>query len=122
MTDIRQAIEDPHSTNDPEKQDRLRQVHGWNREKSEQVAQKEGIELTEEHWKVIVFLRKHYVEEGAAKSGRELATLLNEEFEAEGGSRHLYELFPDGPVAQGSRIACVPVPPYTEDEHFGSSM
>ncbi|MGD8560872.1 MAG: TusE/DsrC/DsvC family sulfur relay protein [Gammaproteobacteria bacterium] len=121
MTDIRQVIEDEHVT-DPEKESRLKEVHGWNRGKSEQAAQQEGIELTEEHWKVIVFLRKHYVEDGPSESGRDLAQLLDKEFEKEGGLRYLYTLFPDGPVTQGSRVACLPIPPNSEDDSFGTAM
>lgn len=121
MTDISQTIKDPHSV-DPDKQNRLKQLHGWNRQTSENVARQLGIELTEQHWKVIVFLRKYYVEHGPAQSGRELAQALDKEFSQQGGSRYLYELFPDGPVAQGSHIACLPVPAYSEDKSFGSSM
>lgn len=121
MTDIRQIVDDPHTV-DPAKQNRLKQLHGWNREKSEKIALEEGVELTEAHWKVIVFLRKYYLEHGPAESGRELAEALDDEFSEQGGSRYLFELFPDGPVAQGSHIACLPVPAYTEDKSFGSTM
>jgi tRNA 2-thiouridine synthesizing protein E len=34
----------------------------WSREVSEYIAEKEGITLTEEHWKVIEHLRKFYKE------------------------------------------------------------
>jgi tRNA 2-thiouridine synthesizing protein E len=47
--------------------------------------------------------------------------LLNERFAKEGGSKFLYELFPGGPVARGSRLAGVPAPSDARDLSFGST-
>ncbi len=37
----------------------------WNREVAESIASDLGIELEEEHWKVLDFYRVHYLEHGA---------------------------------------------------------
>lgn len=85
-----------------------------------QRAQAEGIEeLTEAHWHVIYALRNYYRENGRATSARELLRMLEEDFVDEGGRRFLYELFPKGPVTQGSRLAGIPAPPYSSDPSFG---
>lgn len=85
-----------------------------------QMAQEEGIEeLTEAHWHVIYALRNYYRENGRASSAREVMRVLEEDFVDEGGRRFLYELFPKGPVSQGSRLAGIPLPPYSSDPSFG---
>lgn len=91
----------------------------WNEEEAEQLARAEGITLTEEHWNVVRFLREHYRRNGRAESGRVLTAALDHAFRDHGGRRWLYTLFPRGPVVQGSRIAGLPLPPYSADASFG---
>ncbi len=121
MPDINKQTRNPDVTS-PETIDQQHDLAGWNREIGEQVAAEEGVTMTDAHWEVVDFLRKHYLEHGPASSGRELAEALDEAFAEQGGSRYLHELFVKGPVAQGSRIGGLSVPPYTEDESFGSAM
>lgn len=92
----------------------------WSPRTTEQMARDEGIEeLTEEHWQVIYALRSFYREHGPAASAREVIHHLEQEFADHGGRRYLYELFPRGPVSQGSRLAGLPTPPYSSDPSFG---
>ncbi len=85
-----------------------------------QLAKDEGIEeLTEAHWQVIYALRELYRLNGRADSARNVMHILEQEFATEGGRRFLYELFPHGPISQGSRLAGVPLPPYSSDPSFG---
>ncbi len=98
----------------------MEQFRAWNEQQAESTATELGIDLTDDHWKVIKFLRVHYENNGQLKHARELTEALNERFEDEGGSRWLYQLFPDGPVNQGTRIAGVPSPADVTDPHFGS--
>jgi TusE/DsrC/DsvC family sulfur relay protein len=121
MPDITKQIRNPE-TSSPETLDQKHDLAGWNRETGERVAAEEGVTMTDAHWEVVDFLRRHYLEHGPASSGRELAKALDEAFSGHGGSRYLHQLFIKGPVAQGSRIGGLPVPPYTEDESFGSAM
>ena len=51
---------------------------------------------------------------------RELHDALDEKFHRQGGIRHLYRLFPGGPVAQGCRIAGLKAPAGATDKGFGS--
>ncbi len=92
----------------------------WSPLTVKEMAKEEGIEeLTEAHWHVIYALRNYYRENGRATSARELLHMLEEDFVDEGGRRFLYELFPKGPVSQGSRLAGIPLPPYSSDPSFG---
>lgn len=92
----------------------------WSPLTAKEMAYEEGIEeLTEAHWHVIHALQNLYRENGSAKNPRELIKVLEKDFIDEGGRRYLYELFPKGPVSQGSRLAGVPPPPYSSDPSFG---
>ncbi len=92
----------------------------WSPLAATQLAKDEGIEeLTEAHWQVIYALRELYRLNGRADSARNVMHILEQEFAAEGGRRFLYELFPHGPISQGSRLAGVPLPPYSSDPSFG---
>jgi tRNA 2-thiouridine synthesizing protein E len=94
---------------------------GWERRKSANLAKNEGIILDDDHWAVIVYLRKHYLEHGLPRQARTLAKALNQQFSAQGGSKYLHSLFPGGPVSQGSRLANLPTPANSTDISFGSS-
>jgi tRNA 2-thiouridine synthesizing protein E len=92
----------------------------WSPLTARQLARQEGIEeLSEAHWHVIYALRNLYRENGPSGSAREVVHILEQDFLAEGGRRYLYELFPKGPVSQGSRLAGVPAPPFSSDPSFG---
>jgi tRNA 2-thiouridine synthesizing protein E len=96
------------------------ELKSWSPHWAQQHAAAEGIFLTEEHWAVIYFLRERHRERGRAVSAREITKDLEERFSDGQGRKRLYELFPGGPVTQGSRIAGLPVPPYSADPSFGS--
>jgi tRNA 2-thiouridine synthesizing protein E len=93
----------------------------WNRNKSVDLAISEGIKLTDEHWDVIIYLRKQYLRHGLPRFARTTARALNRQFAAQGGSKYLYRLFTGGPVTQGSRLANLRAPANTTDISFGTS-
>lgn len=93
----------------------------WSRELAEQQAHREHLTLTEEHWQVICALQEYYARhEGPSINVRELHDALDEHFHPEGGIKYLYRLFPQGPVAQGCRLAGLEPPPGAQDRGFGS--
>lgn len=106
----------------PRRSDRERELSDWRRADSEAVAGREGLVLTEDHWAVIEFLRDFYLEHGKPDSARKISDALNDRFAERGGSQYLYRLFPEGPVSQGSRIALLPLPAYSEDNSFGTAF
>jgi tRNA 2-thiouridine synthesizing protein E len=120
MPDINKFIENPDTTS-PEHADREHELEGWTEDQARRTAEQEGIKLTDDHWEVVHWLRRHFLAQGPAKHGRELSDQLDQAFDARGGRRYLRQLFPAGPVAQGMRIAGLPLPPHTEDEGFGIS-
>jgi TusE/DsrC/DsvC family sulfur relay protein len=120
MSDNRPVMENP-DTSSPVEADRKRDLADWSPEWARQKADELGVTLTDEHRAVIDVLREHYRRHGLAESGRDLGDMLAERFAEQGGRRYLRKLFSDGPVSQGMQIAGLPVPPYTEDEGFGTA-
>ena len=94
---------------------------GWTPALAVQSARQEGVELGEEHWEALRALQEYHARHPAgAVNLRELHDALGEKFHRQGGIRHLYRLFPGGPVAQGCRIAGLKAPAGASDKGFGS--
>lgn len=117
----KQTIDHDPATSSSRGQDRYAEIDGWDRDRALEIAHGMGLKMTQAHWQVVEFLRQRYLEQGDPESAREVARDLNREFAEQGGGDWLRELFPDGPVNQGSRIAGLPAPPYVTDPSFGSS-
>jgi len=120
--DINKLIMSSNPVGDPQRAVRESEIAGWSKAGAMALAKADGLELTAEHWPVIEFLQRLYVERGRAPSARLVSSALNTAFDAQGGSRYLYQLFPGGPVAQGSRLAGVAAPHDTQDPSFGSTF
>ena len=76
----------------------------WNEEVAKVLAANIGIELTDEHWKVIHFLRSDFKEQGETPTTRRVQTV--------GGIpvKEQFALFPKKPGKKMSYIAGVPKP------------
>ncbi len=96
---------------------------GWSPEDARELADADGLYLSEAHWEVVRALQRYYAGHaaGAGINLRELHDALEERFHARGGLRQLYRLFPGGPVAQGCRVAGLKAPSNASDPGFGSA-
>jgi TusE/DsrC/DsvC family sulfur relay protein len=94
----------------------------WSPADAEAIAKAENLTLGEEHWQVIRALQDYYARhsEESVINVRELHDALDEHFHAQGGLKHLYLVFPGGPVAQGCRLAGLQAPAGAVDLSFGS--
>ena len=89
----------------------LEDLKEWTKEIAEEMAKSDDIELTEEHWDVLNFLRDYYEEYQVAPAVRVLTKAIKKQFGKEkGNSKYLYHLFPYGPGKQGCRFAGLPKP------------
>lgn len=89
----------------------LTNLEDWTEELAVVLAEKEGVELTKEHWTVLNFLRKFYFQYGIAPMVKVLIKHMEEELGADvANANRMYQLFPGGPAKQGSRIAGLPSP------------
>jgi len=95
----------------------------WEPEAARQLALKEGLMLTPEHWEAIGALQEYFARNAdSAIHGRALHDALDEHFHRQGGIKFLYRIFPGGPVAQGCRMAGLKAPASAADQNFGSVM
>jgi tRNA 2-thiouridine synthesizing protein E len=71
-----------------------------------------GIAMTEQHWKVVKYLREKFKEDGATPNMRNLIKGLQDDGDMpEADSALLFELFPDGGAAkQGCKVGGLPQP------------
>ncbi len=83
----------------------LQEPEKWNEEMAKALAAKEGVnELTEEHWKVIRYLRNYYLEFHICPMVKKLTK------QTEVTLKRLWELFPQGPANSACKWAGVPKP------------
>ena len=93
----------------------------WTEAQAQATAKSMGIELSDAHWEVIRFLRVHFENVGAnLPPAHEFSQTLDERFMDKGGLRYLYQLFPEGPLKQGGKIAGIQVPADASNQSFGS--
>ena len=77
----------------------------WSEELAMAIAKTEEVEdLTEDHWKVINYLRSYYQEFGIAPMIRKLCKETGFQL------KYIYELFPSGPAKGACKIAGLPKP------------
>lgn len=114
-------IDNDPDTSSSRKEDREIQLQGWSQNKGREIAQEIGLAMTDEHWAVVNYLRERYLEQGDSERAREVAEELESIFSEQGGNKFLRKLFPGGPVTQGSQVAGLPVPAYSQDMSFGTT-
>ena len=83
----------------------------WTRELAEFIAKDENIDMSDDHWEVVNFLRNYYEEHQIAPAVRVLIKAIKKSLGVDkGNSKYLYELFPYGPAKQACKIAGLPKP------------
>jgi tRNA 2-thiouridine synthesizing protein E len=77
----------------------------WDEAVAQALAKTEGVdELTEEHWKLVNYLRDYYLEFGIAPMIRKLCKATGFKL------KKVYELFPSGPAKGACKVAGLPKP------------
>ncbi len=81
----------------------LEDITQWTRDVGEEIAKEEGIEMTDQHWRVIEYIQDSYrnKESLSIRSLGKRGPVTIKEF---------YALFPDGPLKKASKIAGIPKP------------
>lgn len=77
-----------------------------------QLAQIESIELMQQHWDILYFMRRYYEKYHYLPNTRVFIKTIANEFGHEiGNSRYLQTLFPQSPLKYTCKIAGLPKPP-----------
>ena len=84
----------------------------WDEDIANELAKEEGIDMSENHWEVINFLREYYEEYQIAPAVRVLTKAIGKKSMGpdKGNNKYMYELFPYGPAKQACKIAGLPKP------------
>ena len=83
----------------------------WTPELGAVIAKAEEVDMTDEHWAVVNFLRDYYEEYQIAPAVRVLIKAIKKSLGKEvGNNKYMYELFPYGPAKQACKIAGLPKP------------
>ena len=83
----------------------------WDHETAEQLAQNEGISLSEDHWQLINLIRQFYDEFGLSPAMRPLTKYIKIHLGADKASSiYLMQLFPQSPAKYLAKIAGLPRP------------
>jgi len=94
-----------------DKHEYLLNISDWNEELAKHIASLENIEMTNNHWEVVNFVRDFYLEYKTSPAIRMLVKAMAKELGPDkGNSIYLYKLFPKGPAKQATRIAGLPKP------------
>jgi TusE/DsrC/DsvC family sulfur relay protein len=77
----------------------------WDDDLAAELAKTEAVEeMTEDHWKVVRYLRDYYLEFGIAPMIRKLCKQTGYPL------KQIYELFPSGPAKGACKVAGLPKP------------
>lgn len=89
----------------------LADLSQWDEKVAVALAQSEGLDMSDNHWEVVNFLREYYSEYQIAPAVRVLTKAIGKKLgKDKGNSKYLYELFPYGPAKQACKIAGLPKP------------
>ena len=76
----------------------------WNDEVAMEIAQQDGITMTDQHWSIVRVIRSNYEEKGNAPMIRTICKETGLKL------KDIYELFPLGPARGACRVAGLPKP------------
>lgn len=84
----------------------------WDTVVAEHLAGIDHIELTEQHWEIIGFIREYYLTYKHLPNARVFTKAIRNALgDDKGNSRYLHRLFPEGPLKYASKLAGLPKPP-----------
>ena len=83
----------------------MQEPEAWNKDVALALATTEGVDdLTEEHWKLVEYLRNYYLQFGVAPMIRKLCKETGFDL------KKVYALFPSGPAKGACKVAGLPKP------------
>ena len=87
----------------------LMNPNDWDEDVARALAEEEGVELTNEHFQVIEYLRDEYLNNGGNQPmERAILKDMGKRLGKKVTSKDMYKLFPKAPSKQGNKIAGLP--------------
>ncbi|MDO9270980.1 MAG: TusE/DsrC/DsvC family sulfur relay protein [Methylobacter sp.] len=84
----------------------------WNEDVAQRLAASNNIDLSDDHWEIILFIRRYYQQFKHLPNARVFTKAIAKELgETKGNSRYLHKLFPEGPLKYACKLAGLPKPP-----------
>ncbi|ORU90905.1 MAG: sulfur relay protein TusE [Cycloclasticus sp. symbiont of Poecilosclerida sp. M] len=84
----------------------------WAKSVAELLSKQDGLELTVDHWEIILFMQNYYEQYRHQPNARLFSKAIKKTLgEEKGSSIYLYRLFPDGPLKYANKYAGLPIPP-----------
>lgn len=82
----------------------------WNEDVAKVIAEAEGIELTDQHWDVLAYLRDEYINNnGNQPMERAILKAMSKKWDNKKlSNKDMYALFPRAPSKQGLKVAGLP--------------
>jgi TusE/DsrC/DsvC family sulfur relay protein len=79
----------------------------WDRDIARELAAEEHLELNEDYWQILEFMRDYWREHRVAPDVRHVVDYLSNErgYNKKAAKRHLFHLFPYGYVKQACKVA-----------------
>ncbi|HEY6598149.1 MAG TPA: TusE/DsrC/DsvC family sulfur relay protein [Pseudomonadales bacterium] len=94
-----------------DKEGYLLELDRWDPDIAAELALREGLSLTADHWAIIDILREFYSETGVSLSMRPLVKLVAARLgSSKGNSIYLLSLFPGNPAKLAAKVAGLPRP------------
>jgi tRNA 2-thiouridine synthesizing protein E len=87
----------------------LEDANDWNEDVAKAIAANEGIEMTQDHWDVVNYLRdEHFNNGGNEPNERTILKDMGKKWGKKVSSKDMYMMFPQMPSKQGRKIAGLP--------------
>jgi len=87
----------------------LENLNDWNEDVAKALAAGEGIEMTQEHWDIVNYLRDEHINNGGNQPNeRAILKDMGKKWGRKLSSKDTYQMFPLMPSKQGRKIAGLP--------------
>lgn len=84
-------------------------IEDWNEEVAKVIAAEESLELTEEHWDLMNYLRDEFINNNSNQPNtRNMVKAMSAKWGKKIDAKYLYLLFPGDPSKQGGRVSGLP--------------
>ena len=86
----------------------LEDIGDWSEDACKAMAAEDELELTDQHWDIIKYLREEHIDNGEEPNERTIMKAMGKIWGSKPSSKIMYGLFPGTPSKQGRKLAGLP--------------